>query len=98
MVFENLLIAAAGKAQGYFYRASGGAEIDLLLAWPDNSLWAVEIKRSLSPKVERGFHAACEDLAPVRKFIVYPSQDRYPLAKDIEVISLPELAALVHGA
>ncbi len=95
MVIENLLIAATGKAQGYFYRTSGGAEIDLLLAWPDNSLWAVEIKRSLSPKLERGFHAACEDLAPVRKFVVYPGQERYPLAKDIEAISLSELATLL---
>lgn len=95
MVIENLLIAATGKAQGYFYRTSGGAEIDLLLAWPDNGLWAVEIKRSLSPKLERGFHAACEDLAPARKFVVYPGQERYPLAKDIEAISLSELAAIL---
>lgn len=98
MVIENLLIAATGKAQGYFYRTSGGAEIDLLLAWPDNGLWAVEIKRSLSPKLERGFHAACEDLAPARKFVVYPGQERYPLAKDIEAISLSELAAFLAEA
>jgi uncharacterized protein len=95
MVIENLLVAATGKVQGYFYRTSGGAEIDLLLVWPDNSLWAVEVKRSLSPKLERGFHAACEDLAPARKFVVYPGQERYPLANDIEAISLPELAALL---
>lgn len=95
MVMENLLIAAAGKAQGYFYRTSGGAEIDLLLAWPDNSLWAVEIKRSLNPKVERGFHAACEDLAPARKFVVYPGQERYRMAHDIQAVSLLELATQV---
>jgi hypothetical protein len=94
-VIENLLVNAGDKAQGYFYRTSGGAEIDLLLAWPDGSLWAVEIKRSLSPKVERGFHAACEDLAPVRKFVVYPGQERYRIAPDIEAISLTDLAAMV---
>ena len=94
-VIENLLVNAGDKAQGYFYRTSGGAEIDLLLAWPDGSLWAVEIKRSLSPKVERGFHAACEDLAPVRKFVVYPGQERYRIAPDIETISLSDLAAMV---
>lgn len=93
-VIENLLVAAADRAQGYFYRTSGGAEIDLLLAWPDGSLWAVEIKRSLSPKVERGFHAACEDLAPTRKFMVYPGQERYRLAADIEAIPLAQLAAV----
>jgi len=73
-VVENLLVSAGEKAEGYFYRTGGGAEIDLLLAWPDGSLWAIEIKRSLSRKLERGFHAACEDLAPVRKFVVYPGR------------------------
>jgi uncharacterized protein len=97
-VIENLLVNAGDKAQGYFYRTSGGAEIDLLLAWPDGSLWAVEVKRSLSPKVERGFHAACDDLTPVRKFVVYPGQERYHMAPDIEAISLRDLAAMVANA
>lgn len=94
-VIENLLISAAGKADGYFYRTSGGAEIDLLLAWPDGRMWAVEIKRSLTPKVERGFHAACEDLRPERKFVVYPGQERYPMAEDIEAIPAAQLVQLV---
>lgn len=97
-VIENLLVSAADKAQGYFYRTSGGAEIDLLLAWPDGSLWAVEIKRSLGPRLERGFHAACDDLAPARKFVVYPGQERYRVAADIEAIPLPELATLLAAA
>ncbi|MEK7361954.1 MAG: ATP-binding protein, partial [Pseudomonadota bacterium] len=74
-VIENLLACAPAQVQGYFYRSSGGAEIDLLLSWPDGTLWAVEIKRSLTPKVERGFHAACTDLAPARKFVVYPGAE-----------------------
>jgi predicted AAA+ superfamily ATPase len=95
---ENLLVCAGDKAQGYFYRTSGGAEIDLLLAWPDGSLWAVEIKRSLTPKVERGFHAACADLKPARKFVLYPGQERYRVDVDMEAISLQELAGLVSAA
>ena len=97
-VIENLLVCAANKAQGYFYRSSGGAEIDLLLSWPDGGLWAIEIKRSLSPKLERGFHAACADLTPVRKFVVYPGVERYRMASDIEAISLGELAAELAAA
>ena len=73
---ENLAAASAQAATCHFYRTSGGAEVDLLLAWPDGSLWAIEVKRSLAPRVERGFHAACEDLAPARKFVVYPGRDR----------------------
>jgi len=99
-VIENLIAAAQGSSKGdvqaYFYRTSGGAEIDLLLAWPDDRLWAIEIKRSLAPKVERGFHAACADLKPARKFVVYPGQERYRLAEDMEVISLAGLAQEIH--
>ncbi|MCX5876788.1 MAG: hypothetical protein NT087_10950 [Deltaproteobacteria bacterium] len=57
------------------------------------------IKRSLSPKPERGFHAACEDLAPSRKYVVYPvypGKERYRIASDIEVIPLAELASLIQ--
>lgn len=97
-VIENLLAAGMGQVQGYFYRTGGGAEIDLLLSWPDGALWAVEIKRSLAPRPERGFYAACEDLSPAKKFVVYPGTDRYRLASDIEAISLRELAELVRDA
>jgi hypothetical protein len=91
-VTENLITAAPDGVQAYFYRSSGGAEIDLLLAWPDGKLWAIEIKRSLAPKIERGFHAACSDLGPTRKFVVYPGTERYRIAADIEAISLTGLA------
>ncbi|MEI6703480.1 MAG: ATP-binding protein [Deltaproteobacteria bacterium] len=94
-VIENLLAAGMGKVQGFFYRTGGGAEIDLLLVWPDGTLWAVEVKRSLSPKLERGFHVACADLAPAKKFVVYPGVERYRMASDIEAIPLASLAEQV---
>lgn len=91
-VIENLLLAAPEDTQAYFYRTSGGAEIDLLLQLPNGECWAIEIKRSLQPRVERGFHAACEDLKPARKYLVYPGLDSYPLAHGIQVVSLNTLA------
>jgi predicted AAA+ superfamily ATPase len=94
-VIENLLVAAAGRAQGHFYRTGAGAEIDLLLSWPDGRLWAVEVKRSLSPLPERGFHSACADLRPDRRFVVYPGKETYRLTEDIQAIPLAELAARV---
>ena len=91
-VIENLLGCADPAAQPFFYRSSGGAEIDLLLAWPDGRLWAVEIKRSLAPKIERGFHAACADLKPEKRWVVYPGTERYRLAPDVEALPLATLA------
>jgi predicted AAA+ superfamily ATPase len=92
-VVESLLGCASARVQAHFYRSSGGAEIDLLLTWPDGSLWAIEIKRSLSPKVERGFHAACADLNPTRKLVVYPGTESYPLGHDIQAMPLHALCA-----
>ena len=97
-VIENLLNCAPDSVQGYFYRTGGGAEIDLLLSWSDGRLWAIEIKRSLAPKIERGFFSACDDLQPQRKFVVYAGTERYPLAADIEAISLVELAREVAAS
>jgi predicted AAA+ superfamily ATPase len=91
-VIDNLLAAAPSGVSGHFYRTSGGAEIDLLLAWPDRSLWAVEIKRSLSPRPTRGFHEACNDLAPAQRFVVYPSEETHPLGNDVLAIPLNALA------
>jgi len=90
-VIENLLSCAPASVQGFFYRTSGGAEVDLLLAWPGGELWAIEIKRSLSPKVERGFHAACDDLRPARKLVVYPGSESFPLGHDIQAVPLATL-------
>lgn len=97
-VVENLLNVAPEGVEAYFYRSSGGAEIDLLLHFPGGQLWAVEIKRSLTPRPERGFHSACSDLNPARRFMVYPGVEAYPLSHDIQVVSLWELAHLVKRA
>ena len=85
---ETLLACAPKGVTGYFYRTGGGAEIDLLLTWPGGELWAIEIKRSSAPKVERGFHSACDDLNPSQKWVVYPGQENYPISADIQAISL----------
>ncbi|MBN2465520.1 ATP-binding protein [candidate division WOR-3 bacterium] len=94
-VIENLLASTPGSPTGYFYRTSGGAEVDLLLVFPDGERWAIEVKRSLKPKLERGFHEACTDIGPARRYVVYPGTERYPLAADVEAVSLLELAGAV---
>lgn len=96
-VIENLLAVAPRGCQAWFYRTAAGAEIDLLLEWADGSRWAVEIKRSLAPRLERGFHSACEDLQPTRKWVVYPGEERYRLAADVEALTVTDLAREIQG-
>ena len=94
-VIENLLAVAPEGVEGYFYRTSAGAEIDLVLHFPGGRLWAVEIKRSLSPRPEKGFHFACEDLHPDRRFVVYPGDETFAVGRNIEAVPLPAMARLL---
>jgi predicted AAA+ superfamily ATPase len=91
-VIETLLGCAPSKVQGYFYRTGGGAEIDLLLVWPDGGIWAVEVKRSLSPTLGRGFHSGCADLHPTRRLIVYPGREPLHVTADVDALPLTTLA------
>jgi predicted AAA+ superfamily ATPase len=91
LAIENL-IGVAG-AEPSFYRTSGGAEIDLVLTWQDGREWAIEVKRTLAPKLERGMRSALADIKPERAFVVYPGDERFPLGDDAEAIGLAELCA-----
>ena len=91
LVIENLLTHLPFGADAGFYRTSGGAEIDLVLSLPPHDLWAIEIKRSMAPKPERGCHLACEDLQPSARFVVYPGTERFSLGPNLTAISLPDL-------
>ena len=97
MAIENLLAVAGGQVEGSFHRTSGGAEVDLILTWRDGREWAIEAKRSLAPKLERGLHSALSDIEPERSFIVYPGNERYRLGATTEAIGLPELCEEVAG-
>jgi uncharacterized protein len=92
-VIETLITCAPAWTSPFFYRTAAGAEIDLLLELPGGELWAIEVKRSLSPKVERGFHVACDDLKPARRLVVYAGDERVPLPNKVEAIGLHDLAA-----
>jgi predicted AAA+ superfamily ATPase len=91
-VIENLLAVAPQRTQASFYRTAAGAEIDLVLEIPAHGIWAVEVKRGLSARPEKGFHLACEDVKPRRSFVVNPGNDRYPVGTSVEAIGLRDLA------
>jgi len=91
-VIETLIHCAAPRAQAFYYRTAAGAEIDLLIELAPGQLWAIEIKRNLSPKLTKGFGIAQGDLHPKRSFLVYPGEDRYPVSGGVEVVGLREMA------
>jgi len=95
LVIENLIQAAPERTVASFYRTAAGAEIDLLLEIPGQGLWAIEIKRSLAGRPEKGFYIACQDLKPDRRFLVNAGSGHYPIDAEITAIGLHELAVML---
>lgn len=75
---ENLIAAAPRGTEASFYRSSAGAEIDLVLKLPRGQIWGIEIKRTTSPKVTRGFHIAAEELEVSKRILVYADEKDVP--------------------
>jgi len=82
------LINAAPQAQACFYRTSNGAEVDLVLTFRNQQTWVIEVKRSSAPTVSRGFYQAATDLGAVRKLLVAPVAQPFPLKDGIEVVDV----------
>lgn len=87
-VLESIIQSLSNKWQFSYYRTSGQTELDLVLEGPQNEVLAVEIKRSIAPKVSKGFHSASDDIKATRKFVVFSGEDRFPLTQDTEAINL----------
>jgi len=76
-----------------YYRSSAGAEIDLLLESPNRGPYAIEIKRTLDPKISKGFRFACEDIKPKHRFYVLPIEDSFALDKQTQAVGIETLLA-----
>jgi len=98
-VIENIMSILPQGTQAFYYRTAGGAEIDLLIEFASNprEFWAIEIKRSASANVGRGFFEACEDINPARKFVVNAEGDSFPMRDGIEAIGLFDFMRLIAG-
>ena len=92
LAVETLIAAAPDGTEASFYRSSAGAEVDLVLELPNRQRWAIEVKRSSAPTVEKGFHVACADLKPHRQVVVYSGTERFSLGDATEAIGIVELA------
>lgn len=91
-VIENLAAVSPDRTVFSYYRTSAGAEIDLVIELPDGEIWAIEIKSGRSATPSRGFYNACEDVQPSRSFIVYAGEERYPVSREVEAVSVLEMA------
>jgi len=94
---ESLIAAAPPGAEAAFYRTAAGAELDLVLTLPGGAVWAIEIKRTTTPKVSRGFHIGAEDIGATRRLLIYAGTQEVPLAEGLRALPLASALALLGG-
>ena len=94
---DNLLAATHDSVTPYTYRTHAGAEIDLVLERNATPWMAIEIKRSTTPLLSKGFDLACNDLGVRQRFVVYPGTERFPMRHGTQAIGLRELMQVLQS-
>jgi uncharacterized protein len=96
---ENILAAVPAGTQSSYYRTGAGAEIDLVLDFNSSVVssktkdkpWAIEMKRSSTPSVSKGFHTGSVEIDAGRKLVVHFGDGTFSLGQGIEAIGLLDL-------
>jgi predicted AAA+ superfamily ATPase len=80
---EQILSLVPTRVRFSHYRTHAGAEIDLVLEAPSGEITAIEIKRTLSPKLTPGFLESMKALGAHRGFILIPGGESFPLSESV---------------
>ena len=80
------------------YRTRAGAELDLVLEDPNGKITAIEIKRTLSPKISRGYTESFNTLQAAQGYFIIPQGERFPMTESIQAINLPDYLEKLNEA
>jgi len=85
---EQILTSLPARSMASHYRTHAGAELDLVIESSTGETIAVEIKRTLSPKVTPGMMESLKTTKASRGFIVIPRGEGFPLTPNVTACSL----------
>lgn len=103
-VLEQIRRCAVGKVKIYFYRTHKGAESDAIIVTPDGKKYCIEIKRSQSASISKGFFEVIKDVKPQQSFVISESGESYPTKDGVQMVNLetflaetlPEITGVSH--
>lgn len=96
-VFNQVMAVKSEKWTVYYYRTSGGAEIDMVLCKGIRPKISVEIKFSEAPKISRGFTESINSLETRENYIVKPGVgEPYKIREDVKICDLNHLLDIVR--
>jgi predicted AAA+ superfamily ATPase len=93
---EQIITSLPEHTKSFHYRTHAGAELDLIIELPGKDIIAVEIKRSLSPKVTPTMMESFETTEANRGFIVTPKGEGFPMNKYFTALPISKFISLVE--
>jgi len=90
---EQVLAHASRDWRPSYYRTSAGAEIDLVLEHVDGRVAAIEVKRTSTPRLGKGFVLGCADVGATERWFAIPEGDGHPIGHETEAVGIHALAA-----
>lgn len=90
LIVEEVLTHPSRQGEGFFYRTSSGAELDLVLVKSGGRIDAVEIKFGLAPQVSRGFRQGMNDIGAQAGWILYSGEESYPIDTNIQALGIQD--------
>ena len=91
--FEQIVTRLPKGTTSNHYRTHAGAEVDLVLENSSGETVALEIKRTLSPKLTPGFLESMKTLQATQGYFIIPHGETFPLSESVTAISLADFLA-----
>ena len=96
-VVEQTMAVLPDKCKLYFYRTHHGAEADMVIVRKGIPVACADAKRSLAPKLEKGFLNVIEDNDTKTNFMIIPAEEDYPAHKLVQVTGLGKWLVFVKS-
>jgi predicted AAA+ superfamily ATPase len=87
-VIEQIRRCTMDEIKIYFYRTHKGAESDIIIVAPSGKKYCIEIKRSQSASISRGFFEVIKDVKPQHSYIISETGEQYPKKNGIQMTNL----------
>jgi predicted AAA+ superfamily ATPase len=78
-----------------YYRTNHGAELDVVLTFPQGQRIGVEVKFSSTPKLSRGNYEAMKDLDIKQLYVIAPISDCFFLKENVQAMGITEFVKIL---
>lgn len=93
-IVEQILTLMGTERDAYYFKTHAGSELDLLL-FQGGKRYGFEVKYADLPRLEKSMKIVFGDLKLEKLSVIYPGDQRFPLAQGIEAVPITDLPVML---